>query len=31
MNDRAADPLAEFRRTNTAATLNLAEQAAARA
>ncbi|MBX4930387.1 UDP-glucose 4-epimerase family protein [Rhizobium bangladeshense] len=28
MNDRAADPLAEFRRTNTAATLNLAEQAA---
>ncbi|ANL47629.1 NAD-dependent epimerase/dehydratase family protein [Rhizobium phaseoli] len=28
MNDRAADPLAEFRRTNTAATLNLAQQAA---
>ncbi|WP_183838823.1 UDP-glucose 4-epimerase family protein [Rhizobium etli] len=28
MNDRATDPLAEFRRTNTAATLNLAEQAA---
>ncbi|SCB57363.1 UDP-glucose 4-epimerase [Rhizobium aethiopicum] len=28
MNDRAADPLAEFRRVNTAATLNLAEQAA---
>ncbi|TAU00674.1 UDP-glucose 4-epimerase family protein [Rhizobium ruizarguesonis] len=28
MNDRAADPLAEFRRINTAATLNLAEQAA---
>lgn len=28
MNDRAADPLAEFRRTNTAATLHLAEQAA---
>lgn len=29
MNDPAADPLAEFRRTNTAATLNLARQAAA--
>src|SRR5689334_11143512 len=28
MNDRAADPLTEFRRINTAATLNLAEQAA---
>ncbi|MBX5022175.1 UDP-glucose 4-epimerase family protein [Rhizobium lentis] len=28
MNDHAADPLAEFRRVNTAATLNLAEQAA---
>ncbi|ARM89180.1 NAD-dependent epimerase/dehydratase family protein [Rhizobium sp. CIAT894] len=28
MNDRAADPLSEFRRINTAATLNLAEQAA---
>ncbi|MBX5149660.1 SDR family oxidoreductase [Rhizobium lentis] len=28
MNDRAADPLAEFRRVNTAAALNLAEQAA---
>ncbi|MBY3035503.1 SDR family oxidoreductase [Rhizobium laguerreae] len=28
MNDRAADPLAEFRRINTAATLNLAAQAA---
>ncbi|MGO7748582.1 NAD-dependent epimerase/dehydratase family protein, partial [Rhizobium ruizarguesonis] len=26
MNDRAADPLAEFRRINTAATLNLAEK-----
>lgn len=28
MNDRAADPLTEFRQINTAATLNLAEQAA---
>lgn len=28
MNDTATDPLAEFRRTNTAATLNLAQQAA---
>lgn len=29
MDDRAADPLAEFRRANVAATLNLARQAAA--
>jgi UDP-glucose 4-epimerase len=28
MNDRSADPLADFRRVNTASTLNLAEQAA---
>ena len=28
MHDKAADPLEEFRRTNTAATLNLAHQAA---
>nr|WP_308872821.1 NAD-dependent epimerase/dehydratase family protein [Thiothrix subterranea] len=29
MHDTATDPLTEFRRTNTAATLNLAQQAAA--
>ena len=29
MHDTASDPLTEFRRTNTAATLNLAQQAAA--
>ncbi len=28
MNDKSADPLADFRRINTASTLNLAEQAA---
>lgn len=30
MDDKAADPLAEFRKTNTAGTLHLARQAAAR-